>query len=116
MRLPGQKLLLAAGATGAVLVVGIVAAVTDHLDLAVVCVLLVQSAALLAVIDTRRRHAGLSDLATTQAASFARVDREVANVSLRVVTEAQASGSATRTELDALREEIAALRRAVESG
>ena len=103
MRLPSHKLLLAAGVVAVVLVVGLVAAITDHLGLALVCVLLVQAAALLAVVDARRRHGGLADKVTTD---LKRIDRTIANVSQRVVTEASATDNVLRTELTALRAEI----------
>lgn len=103
MRLPSQKLLLAAGVVGVVLVVGIVAAITDNLALALVCVLVLQAAGLLAVVDTRRRQGGLADRVT---ADLERVDRTIANVSHRVVTEASATDNVIRTELTALRAEL----------
>ena len=115
MRLPQQKLLLAAGVVGVVVIVGLVAAITDNLGLALVCVLLIQSAGLLAVVDTRRRQGGLSDQAAKQAAALTRLDRSVANVSHRVVTEAQASDNAMRAEIALLREQLAALQRMPES-
>jgi len=106
MRLPSHKLLLAAGVIGVVLVVGMVAAIADNVGLALVCVLLIQSAALLAVVDTRRRQGGLADTVNDHAASLKRVDRTIANVSQRVVTEARASDKALRTELAASRADL----------
>lgn len=103
MRLPGHKLLLAAGVVGVVVIVGLVAAITDNLGLALICVLLVQAAALLAVVDTRRRQVGLSDQVKTD---LKRIDRTIANVSQRVVTEASATDNVIRTELTALRAEL----------
>jgi hypothetical protein len=105
MKLTSHKLLLAAGVIAVVLVVGLVAAITDHLGLALVCVLLVQAAALLMVVDTRRRQGGLADQVK---ADLKRIDRTIANVSQRVVTEASATDNVIRTELTALRAELRA--------
>lgn len=91
MKVPRPKLLVAAAAVGAVLVVGLIAAGADNVDLALICVLLVQSAALVAIVDTRRRQGGLSDTISKNTAALKRIDRDLANVSARVVTEARAT-------------------------
>src|SRR5215213_2607088 len=106
MRLPRHKLLLAAGVTGVVLIVGLVAAIADNIGLAVVCVLLIQSVGLLAVADAWRRQGRLADTVTKQAAGLKRVDRAIANVSQRVVTEARATENELRGELAALRRDL----------
>jgi len=103
MRIPSPKLLLAAGVAGVIVVVGLVAAIADNLGLALVCVLLTQSAVLLAVVYTWRGQGGLADRVATD---LERIDRTVANVSQRVVTEARATDNALQTELTALRAEL----------
>lgn len=95
MRLSNPKLLLAAGIAAVVLIVGMVGALTDHLGLALACVLALQALGVLAIIDTRRLQGGISSSVATNAAELKGVSRGLVNVSERVVTET----SALQTEL-----------------
>lgn len=106
MRIPGKKLLFAAGLVGVVLVIGLVAAITQNIGLAIVGVLLIQSAVLFAIVDTRRRQGGMADRLTAHSAEFRRVERGFANVSERVITETRATEKVLYDRIARLRGQV----------
>lgn len=95
MRIPSRKLLVAAGVVAVVLVVGIVFAALDELGAALVCVLLVQGIGVLAILDTRSRQAAVTSAVAANSAALKVVNRDLVNVSARVVSE----GAAVQTDL-----------------
>jgi hypothetical protein len=91
VKVPRSKVLVAAGGVALLLVVGAVAAAAESWRVAVICLLLLQAGTLVAVLAVLRRGG--------QSAALARLSRDVANVSARVVTESRAlqSDLAART-------------------
>lgn len=83
MRLPNRKFLLVGAGVGGVLVIGAVAAVAEAWSLAVICMLVLQASALVAMLEAIRRSG-------RHVAALERLSRDVTNVSARVVTESRA--------------------------
>lgn len=94
MKLPSRKFLLVGAGVGVVLVVGAVAAVAESWRLAVICLLLLQASALVAMLEAIRRNG-------RNVAALERLSRDITNVSARVVTEA----TSLHSELESLHNE-----------
>jgi hypothetical protein len=83
VRLPNRKFLLVGAGVGLVLLVGVVAAIAEMWPVAVICMLLLQASALVAMLEAIRRTG-------RHVAALERLSRDVTNVSARVVTESRA--------------------------
>lgn len=90
MKLPGTKVLLLIGVAGVLTLLTVVAVIADENGAAILCAVALQLLSLAVVLDVRRGQIAAAEGAAKHAEAMARLERQIDNVGLRVVTEAQA--------------------------
>lgn len=87
----GHKDLLAVGIAGAVALAALASILADSWRLAATFVVVLQVIGLAVVLDVHRRLSNSADDQVQAASTLSRLEDAVTNVSLRIVTEAQAT-------------------------
>lgn len=96
MNLPGKKMLVVAGAAALLSIAVVISVAADETGMAILCVAGVQLVTLLAVMLVNQSQRRLEAQGSRQEKLMGRIERQVANVATRSVTEARATERSIR--------------------